>query len=79
MKRCNGTATRFSLNNGFRVCDMHVEFHMGEWEEHEWAGKDTGLCDHVIETKEQFWNRHPNSNMYNELTNLINKKQQEQL
>ena len=65
MKRCNEMADLYSLYNGFRVCDEHVDT---QSETHRWGySKDAGPCDQVIESRETFWRRHPNSRMYRQL------------
>ena len=62
MKRCNEPATIYAVYSGFRVCADHNAL-TGE------TGTLTIAkpCDQVVETKEQFWSRHPNSRMFNKL------------
>ena len=64
MKRCNKPATIYSQLNGFTVCDEHYDpdstVPVATWHE-------SAPCDFPIETREEFWKRHPNSRMYRKL------------
>ena len=72
MKRCNKPAIKVAIPSGFRVCAKHVREDdrptvtwqpMGK----SWRTDGTNPCDQPIETREEFWKRHPNSRMYRKL------------
>jgi hypothetical protein len=64
MKRCDKPATTYSQLNGFTVCDDHYvpnpDVPVATWHEE-------SPCDMPIETREEFWRRHPKSRMYRKL------------
>ena len=64
MLRCDKPATVYSTYNGFTVCDDHHDINdPAPWD----VWHESAPCDVVIETREEFWKRHPNSRMYRKL------------
>jgi len=65
MLRCNKPANIYSPLNGFTICDDHHKENNPEIVTEIWY--ESAPCDVAIETREEFWKRHPNSRMYRKL------------